>query len=236
MQIRTLLLATAVLAPAWGWAGPQFEVAGVKVTVVGEGWEVSDAKGRPVLTGGGGIDGVKPGEGKLLVKREAGGRLLAAILVSANRGRGNVTLRGTCPDREPQPTVYEYKYGNPKGGPRTCATVAGPFSVDGTLKHFEYLAEAQAASGFPVPEAAYFFWGYAFDQTGALFNVEGLAATDFAGLENVKPANPPGADVKPEIAAWGDALGASIRQAHDGVFSRSTTLPPFLFKSGTAPR
>lgn len=235
MQSRAFILSALVVAPALAAAAPPFEVAGIKVTPAGEGWDISDAEGPPVKIGSGGIDGVKPGEGRLLIKRAADGRVLAAILVSGTRGRTGITLRGSCPDKT-QPGMHDYQHGNPQGGARACASVGGPFRVKGNLQHLEYLAKAQAAKGFEVPEGAYFFWGYAIDQNAAAFNIEGIAALDFAGLPGVQPAKTPGQGVKPEIAAWGEALGAAIRQAHDGVFSRSTTLPPFDFLQGSAAR
>jgi hypothetical protein len=236
MRLASILaLALAAATPVLSAA--EFTVGGVKVTTAEDGWEVHEAKAPPVNIGGGGIDGTLPSEARLLVMRGSDGAVLAALVVSANRGKGgNLTLRGACPEDPPNDTTYLVRYGHPKGGPRTCALIGGPYDGADIVRNVERLSDTRAANPFEAPSFAYYFDGYAFAQDGSRFGIVGLVTTQWLGIEGKKPDNAINDHIKAEVAAWGDALGVSIKKAHEGFFSRSTTLPPLRFKAPDAPR
>lgn len=217
------------LSPAW--AGPTFKLAGVEVTLPGEGWEVLPAKAPPGMIGGGGIDGTLPSEARLALLRDGGGRVQVAMLISSHFGaKRPVTLRGTCPPaREGDSSSHAVAIGHPMGGPRTCSVIAGPGDGDHLLGMIDTLVQARAEHFFEAPSRAYIFWGYSVDQMATNFVVSGLLAEGFKGLEGAAPSKPLDSSFDPALAAWNEAFAASLKKSLSGVFSRSTEFPPISF-------
>lgn len=224
-------------APNVARAAQEFSVSGITVRTAEDGWEIRAADAPPGRIGHGGIDGTLPSEGRLLIRRGDDGSVKAALLVTAQRGaRGSVTITGTCPEQSPDSSFYQVRIGHPDGGPRTCAAVAGPMGPDWVLQALPVFKAAHGKSPFEMPATGFFVWGYTVDQTAALFGIEGFVSWDFVGLKDRKPTGSVGEAVEPAVAAWGDAMAATLQKALSGVFSRSTTLPPVRFAPSDAPR
>lgn len=236
--LTAALFGVLVMAGSAAQAAPEFKVAGVTVSMAEDGWELFEAKAPPGMLGSGGIDGTMPSQARLALKRDARGRIQAALLISSHFGaKGPVTIGGSCPaPREGDSSLHAVRIGDPMGGPRTCSTIAGPGDGAQIVEMIEPLAAAKSAHPFEVPARAYLVWGYSVDQMAAFFSVEGLIAEGFAGLEGKLPSRALDTSFDPALAAWNEAFAASIKKSLSGIFSRSTQLPPITFKADAPAR
>lgn len=233
-QIVAWGVASAAVAMAGpSWAGPTFKLAGVNVTIPGDGWEVFPAKAPSGMLGSGGIDGTLPSEARLAVLKNANGRVMAALLISSHYGaKRPVTIGGRCPQpRDGDSSSHYVSIGHPMGGPRTCSMIAGPGDGDHLVGMIDSLGAARTEHPFDAPDRAYFVWGYSVDQMASHFSVEGVIAEGFVGLEGKVPSGTLANSFEPALAAWNDAFAAALKEALGGVFSRSTQLPAIVVKT-----
>lgn len=234
-----LVVGMASVFPAQ--AQQTFTVAGVKVSTAESGWTITEIVLPPLEIGGRGVDGSLPTESRLLVRKAADGRTLAALLVSANgMARRPVAFQGSpqCVDLPPR-GFYAVTLREPVPGVGPACLVLG-FAYQGvavTQSLSEVFGAAITARGTVFPPATVLVVSFAADSSAARFDVEGfLDAEAFTGLVDVKAKQEPPESFPPQVAAWGDALGRTTLQALNGIFSREARLPPINFSTPDAPQ
>jgi len=235
---RCLLVGCAIASGAVS-AAQKFELAGVEVNLPEGGWELQDAKAAAGNIGAGGVDGNVKNDGKLMLLRSASGQVLAALLVRGSRGVSQpLRFRDTACPEVPLDVFYARRLAKHDADPPQCLLMVGP--VDSTQVLEKSLPELRAAKSehpFDAPALAWMVVAYAFTSHAAQFSIEGLVSTEgFAGLPVAPLGGALPATMPPAVAAWGDAVGASMQKALEGMFSRSTSLPPITFAAAPAPR
>lgn len=227
-----LLLAVGLLAGATAAcaAGTTFEIAGVKVTFAESDWVLHDAQARAGQIGNGGIQGNVPRQARLAVRQAADGSVLAALMVSASRGSTmQLIIEGGC-DPAPVEAFYSRSLAVKADDPPHCLYVSVPVAGEQMARIVgQDLGDALRNAGLKMPEASYRVLAFARNGLAADVVVDGFVAVGLVGL----PATPVGPSVPPRlpapVAAWGDALGATVGEGLKGVFSREAKLPPVEF-------
>ena len=235
---RCLVLGCAA-ASGWASAAQKFELAGVEVNLPDDGWELHDAKAAAGSIGAGGVDGNVKNDGKLLLLRSAGGEVRAALLVRGSRGVSQpLRFRNTACPEVPLDVFYARRLAKHDADPPQCLLMLGPVDSAKLLeKSLPELRAAQSESPFDAPRSAWMVVAYAYTSHAAQFSIEGLVSAEgFVGLPVAPVGSALPAAMPPAVAAWGDAVGASMQKALDGMFTRSTSLPPITFAAAPAPR
>lgn len=236
------LLAAALLGglPVSRAAEQKFDLAGVEVTLPGNGWDIREVKSAPqkINFDNGGFDSRRI-DRRLLVRRSDTGKALAVLLVTGSLGEPTaVRFRETSCPKVAADRYYVHRMALREDEPPQCALIGGPFDGPRTLRSMLEQWHLTLAETDPrPPDSVWHVVAFATNMRGARFTVAGVVSDDaFDGLPEKQPLADSPPRVPLAVAAWADAMGAAMQRALDGFGSHKTTFPPMTFTPAAAPR
>lgn len=218
------LCAAALLQAAAAYAGSEHDVGRIKLLFQESDWTSREVAAEPIKIGS--VSGTIAVKANVLTLREAGGRLVAVLHVSTSYGTGiNIIIPGECPT--PRGTyarpILEGQVDAPK-----CLMLGGPGNGPQIFDQIAPLKRDAADLAVSIPPRILFLKLSMWMTNGALIDVVGLLADDFAGLEGVEPkaVRPP--QLSATAVAWADAMGEATYSALRSL-SGKLEVPPMRF-------
>jgi hypothetical protein len=213
-------------------APPDVEISRITVKLPDADWRVSDMLPYTLPVRDSGLS--VGGESRLLFVGKLGTRGALAMLVTATRGQGRVTMHAEC---EPEDGTYVRKFNRGQANyiPLQCLRVEGPARIpkDVSTVHAS-LARAMAAQHVAAPPDGYLLTLTVCNDNGALVDIVALVGLDIVGLDAKPAVEALPADMPPAVAAWADRLGEEALGTLSS-WSGRMSVPAVTFKA-SAPR
>ncbi len=213
---KTLLMAGLLLAsaaPLTAWAGSLVEVGRVKLALQENGWEAVEAPPFQINIGPQGIDGVVDGQAKLLTLKAPDGKAVAVLWVGSTRGTMTQLRFSGVNDCRSVTSMYVHDYSQGRV-PAECLFFGGPFKdfTTESLKNLPKLRAALNDDPTRLPPHPYVLVVRMQSSNASGLWMEGVVRGDLKGLAG-KALEAVPAGLRPEAAAWAEALGQSSQEA-----------------------